>query len=121
MPKIVLVVEDNELNMELLVGLLQESGHETVQSTDGRDVLDLARKHKPDLVLMDIQLPGTSGLECALRLKADEELKDIPIIAVTAFDLEGGVERIFAAGCIDVISKPIDAANFLETVAKHIS
>ena len=121
MAKIVLIVEDNKLNMELFVGLLQESGYETVQSIDGRDVVDLARKHKPNLVLLDIQLPETSGMECALRLKADEELKDIPVIAVTAFDLEGGSERIFAAGIADVIGKPIDAPNFLETVAKYIS
>jgi len=121
MAKTVLIVEDNELNMKLFVRLLQESGYETVQSADGRDVVDLARKHKPNLILMDIQLPETSGLECALRLKVDEDLKDIPVIAVTAFNLDGGVERIFAAGCADVLSKPIDAPLFLETVAKFIS
>ncbi|MDA1090533.1 MAG: response regulator [Proteobacteria bacterium] len=121
MPKTVLIVEDNKLNMKLFVGLLQESGYETVQSADGRDVVDLARQHKPNLILMDIQLPETSGLECTLRLKVDEDLKDIPVIAVTAFNLEGGLERIFAAGCAEVISKPIDAPLFLKTVATFIS
>jgi len=121
MTKTILVVEDDALNMEMFTRLLEESGYRAVQSSDGKDVVDLAKRHAPDLVLMDIQLPESSGLECALRLKTHAELKDIPIVAITAYDLDGGVERIFAAGIIDVLGKPIDPEAFLTTIAKYTS
>ncbi len=87
MTKIVLIVEDDELNMKLCSDLLQAHGYTTVLSVDGMDVMDLARQHRPDLIIMDIQLPQVSGLEYTAMLKADNELKDIPVIAVTAFEL----------------------------------
>lgn len=121
MAKKILIVEDNEMNMRLFVDLLQKNGYETVQSVDGSDTLDLAREHRPNLIIMDIQLPEVSGLDRTVQLKADEELKDIPIVAVTAFSLEGGIERILASGCNDAVGKPIVIPDFLETVAKYIT
>lgn len=121
MVKKVLIVEDNALNMKMFDELLRDMGHETVQSGDGADVLDLARKHRPDLVIMDIQLPRVTGLELTQKLKADAALKDIPVLAVTAFELEGGIEEILAAGCDDVLGKPITVPALLETLSKYLS
>ncbi len=121
MAKRILIVEDNELNMKLFNDLLQAHGYGTVQTSDGRDVLDLARQHKPDLVLMDIQLPGISGLEVTRMLKADDGLKHIPVLAVTAFAMKGDEEKIREGGCDDYIAKPISVPNFLETVNKYLS
>jgi len=121
MPKTILIVEDNELNMKLFNDLLQSYGYEVMQLTDGVEVLDVTQKHCPDLIVMDIQLPGRSGLEIIKDLKADEGLKHIPIVAVTAFAMKGDEENIRAAGCDDYVSKPISIPLFLETVAKHLS
>jgi len=120
MVKTVLIVEDNPLNMTLFNEVLRENGYETVQSVDGKNTLQLAREHHPDLIVMDIQLPETSGLEYTGMLKADDELKNIPVLAVTAFALKGGVERILAAGCDDVVAKPISIPAFLESIAQII-
>ena len=100
--------------------LLQDHGYNTLQSVDGADTVELARKHHPDLVVMDIQLPKVSGLDRTKELKADADLKDIPVLAVTAFALDGGIERILDAGCEDAIGKPISVPLFLETVEKHL-
>lgn len=89
----VLIVEDNELNMKLFHDLLEAHGVETVETRDGKEVLELAREHKPDLILMDIQLPEISGLDVTKALKADEELKSIPVIAVTAFAMKGDEQK----------------------------
>ncbi len=121
MTKKILIVEDNELNMKLFNDLLQAHGYGTVQTNGGRDVMDLARQHKPDLILMDIQLPGISGLEVTRMLKADDELKHIPVLAITAFAMKGDEEKIREGGCDDYIAKPISVPNFLETVNKHLS
>ena len=121
MPKTILIVEDNELNMKLFNDLLQSYGYEVMQLTDGVEVLEVSQNHRPDLIVMDIQLPGRSGLEIIKDLKADEDLKQIPIVAVTAFAMKGDEEDIRAAGCDDYVSKPISIPLFLETVAKHLS
>ncbi len=121
MPKTVLIVEDNELNMKLFNDLLQNNGYKTLLSVDGSDTMELARAHNPDLIVMDIQLPNMSGLERTKILKADEGLKNIPVIAVTAFSLEGGIEKILEAGCDDVLGKPIPISEFMELVSKHTS
>ncbi len=121
MPKTVLIVEDNELNMKLFNDLLEAYGYKTVQTTDGRDAVDLVRKHTPDLILMDIQLPEISGLEITKILKADDDLKHIPVIAVTAFAMKGDEEKIREGGCEAYIAKPISVPVFLETVAKFLS
>jgi two-component system, cell cycle response regulator DivK len=116
MPKTVLIVEDNELNMKLFNDLLEARGYRVVQTMSGHNVLQLAREHQPDLILMDIQLPEISGLDVTTWLKDDEELKRIPVIAITAFAMKGDEERIRAKGCEGYLSKPISIPRFLETV-----
>lgn len=118
--KSVLIVEDNELNMKLFHDLLDAHGYRTIQTRNGLDALALARQHRPDLVLMDIQLPEVSGLEVTRWLKEDDELCDIPVIAVTAFAMKGDEERIRSGGCEAYVSKPISVMLFLETVRKYI-
>lgn len=118
--KSVLIVEDNELNMKLFHDLLHAHGYETIQTRHGLDAIELARKYHPDLILMDIQLPEISGLEVTRWLKEDEELRDIPVVAVTAYAMKGDEERIRSGGCEAYVSKPISVALFLETVRKFI-
>jgi two-component system cell cycle response regulator DivK len=120
MSKKVLIVEDNELNMKLFHDLLDSQGYETLQTREGLQALALARLHKPDLILMDIQLPEISGLEVTKWLKDDEELSHIPVVAVTAFAMKGDEERIRQGGCEAYISKPISVMHFLDVVRKHL-
>jgi len=120
MSKTVLIVEDNELNMKLFHDLLEAHGVQTVKTMDGSNVLDLARQHKPDLILMDIQLPEVSGLDVTKWLKDDDELKPIPVIALTAFAMNGDEQKIREGGCEDYISKPISVGPFLEVVDKYL-
>ena len=119
--KTVLIVEDNELNMKLFHDLLEAHGIGTIETRNGRDVMDMAREHKPDLVLMDIQLPEISGLDVTKMMKDDEELQNIPIIAVTAFAMKGDEEKIRESGCEDYISKPISVVDFVEIVQKYLN
>jgi two-component system, cell cycle response regulator DivK len=121
MSKRVLIVEDNELNMKLFHDLLEAHGYATLQTKDGLEALQLARQHRPDLILMDIQLPEVSGLEVAKWIKEDDDLKAIPIIAVTAFAMKGDEEKIREGGCEAYIAKPISIAHFLETVKRFLS
>ena len=114
--KKILIVEDNELNMKLFHDLLEVHGYTTLQTKDGREVLQLAREHRPDLILMDIQLPEVSGLEVTKWIKADDDLKSIPVIAVTAFAMKGDEEKIRSGGCEAYIAKPISVNSFLETI-----
>ncbi len=114
--KTVLIVEDNELNMKLFHDLLEANGYRVLQTRDGLSALDLARHHMPDLILMDIQLPEVSGIEVTKWLKEDDELKSIPVIAVTAFAMKGDEEKIREGGCEAYISKPISVLSFLQTV-----
>ena len=116
MAKSILVVEDNELNMKLFHDLLEAQGYNVLQTRDGMEALKLARTHKPDLILMDIQLPEVSGLEVTKWLKEDDGLRSIPVIAVTAFAMKGDEQKIREGGCEAYISKPISVANFLETI-----
>jgi len=120
MSKTILIVEDNELNMKLFNDLLQAHGYNTLQARDGRLVIDLTRKNRPDLILMDIQLPEISGLEIAKMLKADDDLRDIPVVAVTVFAMKGDEQKIRNGGCDGYIAKPISVANFLQTVSKFL-
>ena len=120
MAKSILIVEDNELNMKLFNDLLEANGYNIVQTRNGMEALDLARTHKPDLILMDIQLPEVSGLEVTKWLKDDEQLRVIPVIAVTAFAMKGDEERIRQGGCEAYISKPIAVKDFVETIKFHI-
>ena len=120
MSKTVLIVEDNELNMKLFHDLLEAQGYDTLQTKDGMEALELARANRPDLILMDIQLPEVSGLEVTKWLKEDDDLKAIPVIAVTAFAMKGDEEKIRQGGCEAYIAKPISVVQFLETIQSFI-
>jgi two-component system cell cycle response regulator DivK len=118
--KTVMIVEDNELNMKLFHDLLEAHGYRTVQCRLGREAYDLARAERPNLIVMDIQLPEVSGLEVTQRIKGDPALRHIPVIAVTAFAMKGDEERIRAGGCEAYMSKPISVAKFLETIRSFL-
>ncbi|TAL30582.1 MAG: response regulator [Alphaproteobacteria bacterium] len=120
MKKKVLIVEDNELNMKLFDDLLGAHGYDTIKTRDGMKVLDLARSEKPDLIVMDIQLPEVSGLEVTQWLKKDNDLKHIPVVAVTAFAMKGDEEKIRQGGCEDYVSKPISIIDFMKVIQKHL-
>src|SRR5215813_8600622 len=120
MPKTVMIVEDHEPNMKLFHDLLEAQGYHTVCTREGFEVIDLARKHRPDLILMDIQLPEVSGLEVTKWLKEDPELRAIPVVAVTAFAMKGDEERIRKGGCEAYLSKPIPIAEFMETIRRFL-
>ena len=120
MSKTVLIVEDNELNMKLFNDLLEAHGYVTVQTRNGMEAIELARLHRPNLILMDIQLPEVSGLEVTKWIKSDEELKHIPVIAITAFAMKGDEEKIRQGGCEAYLSKPISVVKFLETVKSYL-
>src|ERR671927_729400 len=119
--KTILIVEDNDLNMKLFHDLLEAHGYRILQTKDGMEALRLARQHRPDLILMDIQLPEVSGLEVTKWIKEDDELRSIPIIAVTAFAMKGDEEKIREGGCEAYIAKPISVTTFLDTVVKFLS
>ena len=121
MSKTILIVEDNELNMKLFNDLLQAHGYLTMQTKDGREVMGLVRERRPDLILMDIQLPEVSGLDITRMLKDDPALRDIPVIAVTAFAMKGDEEKIREGGCEGYIAKPISVASFLQTINKFLN
>jgi two-component system cell cycle response regulator DivK len=116
----VLIVEDNAANMTLAIFLLESAGHRVLSATDAEAGLALARSSHPDLILMDIQLPGIDGLVATKQLKADTETRAIPVIALTALAMKGDEERIRAAGCDGYIGKPMRYKEFLSTVAMHL-
>ena len=116
MPEKILVVEDNELNLKLFCDLLRAHGYEAEPVRDGRDAMEKAREFAPDLIIMDIQMPHISGLELIEQLKADEALKAVPIMAVTAYAAKGDEERIRDAGAEGYESKPISVVRFVEAV-----
>jgi len=116
----VLVVEDNAANMTLAVFLLQSAGHTVLSATDAEGGLRLARSEQPDLILMDIQLPGMDGLAATLLLKQDPATRAIPVIALTALAMKGDEERIRKAGCDGYIAKPMRYQEFLATIATHL-
>ncbi len=120
MTKTVMIVEDNDLNLKLINDLLQANGYHTLQVKEGLKALDMAREQPPDLIVMDIQLPDISGLDVTRKLKEDEKLRDIPIVAVTAFALKGDEEKCREAGCEGYIAKPISVPHFLKTISKFL-
>jgi len=117
----ILIVEDNPDNMTLTVLLLESAGHAVLSAVDAEAGLTLARAEQPDLILMDIQLPGMDGLEATALLKRDEATRAIPVIALTALAMKGDEERIRAAGCDGYIAKPMGVKDFLTTVATHLA
>ena len=120
MTKTVMIVEDNELNMKLFNDLLEAQDYRIVQASEGTQALSLAKAERPDLILMDIQLPEVSGLTVTKWIKDDPELSSIPVIAITAFAMKGDEERIRQGGCEAYISKPIQVAKFVETVKRYL-
>lgn len=117
----ILVVEDNAANMTLAVFLLESAGHSVAKAVNAEAGLMLARADQPDLILMDIQLPGMDGLQATALLKADPATRDIPVIALTALAMKGDEERIRAAGCNGYISKPLSYRSFLATIASELA
>ena len=117
----ILVIEDNRANMMLAVFLLQSAGHTVLSASDAEAGLTLARDQQPNLILMDIQLPGMDGLEASALLKRDEATRAIPVIALTALAMKGDEARILAAGCDGYIAKPMRYQEFLATVAAQLA
>lgn len=116
-----MIVEDNELNMKLFRDLLTSETFTVIETQDGKVAYELAKKEAPDLILMDIQLQGISGYDIISNMKNDCDLKNVPIIAVTAFAMKDDEERILSSGCDAYISKPISIAAFMDTVHKYLS
>ncbi len=116
--KTVLVVEDNDASIMLYRDVLEAHGYSVLQAKDGMEAWRMAREHRPELILMDIQLPNVSGLEVTKWLKNDEDLKSIPVIAITAFATAGDEEKFLKGGCDAYIDKPISIPNFLQTVER---
>ncbi len=121
MAKVILIVEDEPNNLKLVRDLLQVSGYKTIEATDGKQGVALARAKKPDLILMDIQMPVMDGFEATRVLKADATTRNIPVIALTSYVMKGDKERILQAGCDGYITKPIDIQEFLKKVAEYLS
>lgn len=120
MTKRILIVEDNDLNLKLFRDLLTANGYDTVETKEGLEAISLTRNMRPDLILMDIQLPEISGLDVTKKIKSDDEIRHIPIIAVTAFAMKDDEEKILRAGCEAYISKPISIDHFLATIRKFL-
>lgn len=120
MTKRVLIVEDNDLNLKLFRDLLSANGYETLETKDGVEAVSLTRNMRPDLILMDIQLPEVSGLDITQKIKSDPEIRHIPVVAVTAFAMKDDEEKILKAGCESYISKPIAIDHFMGTVKKFL-
>jgi two-component system cell cycle response regulator DivK len=115
----VLVVEDNARNMKLFRDVLHASGYRTLEASTGERAVELVFEHRPDLVLMDIQLPGIDGVEALDRLRADERFSSVPVLALTAQAMEGDRERFLAAGFDGYLSKPVNIAEFVATVKRY--
>jgi two-component system cell cycle response regulator DivK len=118
--KTVLIVEDNEANMRLFHDIMEMQGYKILQTTNGMDALKLTRLHRPDLIVMDIQLPEVSGLEVTKWIKEDDNLRSTPIIAVTAFAMKGDETKILEGGCEAYVAKPISMTHFLQTVESFL-
>ncbi len=119
--KSILVIEDNELNMKLVRGLIKIGKYRMLEAIDAESGIQLIREQQPDLVLMDLQLPGMDGLSATKIIKKDPALKDIPIVALTSYAMQGDEERALAAGCTGYIAKPIDTRKFLETISQFFN
>jgi len=117
----ILCVEDNPQNMRLVRKILKHHGFEVIEAVDGLTGVDLANKEKPDLILMDINLPDIDGLEATARIKANSELRTIPVVALTANAMYGDEERVLAAGCDGYISKPVSRAKLIESVNQFLN
>ena len=120
MDKLILIVEDDTKNLTLFRDVLQRFGYTTIEATNGKEGIKLARINKPDLILMDIQMPVIDGIEATKILKSDPETKNIPILALTSYAMKGDKEKILEAGCNDYLAKPVDVQEFLAAVARYV-
>ena len=118
--KMVLVVEDNPLNMKLIRSLLQLGDFDMLEAPDAESGIELAKKRKPDLILMDIQRPGMDGLSATQIIRNDPSLKNVPIVAITSYAMHGDEQKAKSAGCSGYIAKPIDTRSFLDTINEYM-
>jgi len=118
--KRILLVEDNEVNRRLAGFLLRSHGYQVREATTAAAAFEMVDKERPDLIVMDIQLPGMDGLEITRKLKEQPATADIPVIAVTSYAMKGDREKAFAAGCAGYVTKPIDKNTFIQEVAAHV-
>ena len=116
----ILLVEDNPVNRRLAVFLLRSRGYEVTEAATGPEAFQILEKQRPDLIVMDIQLPGMDGLEVTKKLKEQPATTDIPVIAVTSYAMKGDREKALAAGCAGYVTKPIDKDTFVREVAAHL-
>jgi two-component system cell cycle response regulator DivK len=116
----IIIVEDNEFNMRLFSDLLQSQGHQVIECPEGLEALDLIKQERPDLVLMDIQMPEISGLEVTRLIRSTPEIAETKIVAISAFAMPGDEDKILAAGCNAYIAKPISVPLFFQTVAGNL-
>ena len=121
MTKTVLIVEDNDLNLKLFEDVLEAEGYGTLTAQSGLGAIEVARDERPDLILMDIQLPEFSGLEATKRLKSDRTMSDIPVVAITAHALPGDEQRILEGGCADYVAKPVALNALVDTLKRHLN
>jgi CheY-like chemotaxis protein len=117
----ILIVDDNATNLKLVAYLMKANGYDVETALDAESAIEAIRLRRPQVVLMDIQLPGIDGLELTRRLKANPETREIVIIAVTAYAMKGDQDKALAAGCDDYITKPIDTRQLPETIARHLA
>jgi len=117
--KTILIIEDNQLNLKLVKTLLQFEKHQVLEAGDAENGLEIAKEQLPDLILMDIQLPGMSGLEATRIIKEDPELMNIPVVALTSFAMQGDEEKAMSAGCAGYITKPIDTREFAKSLDRY--
>ena len=119
--KTVLIIEDNELNMKLVRSMLQLGRYQVLEARDAEAGIELAREHLPDLILMDIQLPGMDGLHATQIIRNDPILANTPVVALTSYAMQGDEQKATAAGCSGYIAKPIDTRNFLDNLAGYLN
>jgi CheY-like chemotaxis protein len=116
----ILLVEDNEVNRRLAEFLLRSKGYQVREATTAQEAFDILKTERPDLIVMDIQLPGMDGLEATKKIKEQPEMADIPIVAVTSYAMKGDRENALAVGCVGYITKPIDKLTFIQEIASHL-
>lgn len=119
--KKILIVEDNQVNLELFLDILGSAGYNCIYTTDGQDVIKIAKKEMPDLILLDIHLPNRDGLSVLKLLRSQEDTKNIKVIALTAFAMKGDDEKFFSQGFDGYIPKPIRVKEFLQTIKKYLN
>ena len=118
--KSILVVEDNAVNRRLVEFLLRSNGYQVSEASTALEAFEILKTERPNLILMDVQLPGMDGLEATKRLKENPATRDIPVVAVTSYAMKGDREKALAAGCVGYIMKPIDKTTFIQEVTAHL-